>query len=370
MRFLGLLLAAALAASRAEPLTAAPLPNSSPRLSVLRQVTPGQCDWLFLSGPALKASVKIATLADDCRGGRASYSQSKKSGAIWMTPSTTDYDFAFQGYPKPAFVDPTAKARPGYVLWAVATPPTASIVKSVPQDAEDAGVRSDGHVIALTTEPLAAGLVPMKKKRADGTTVDVYTIQGKDYEFDGTEGLRALAHAFELMPNRQWHLIESQATTTGSDYARGASALDAFATIHAKEERRMIERLLDAKTDGEILHAIKHFAPAADDGNGRVVRTFPDVPGSELLVWQVSTEFVNDTGLVLLRRAGDKEFKPLAGLGYTVGDIVTITRRGPFLLIVTNNLKAHPRLYDLRRGKLLFGSDHDSGVEFEDSVTR
>jgi hypothetical protein len=71
---------------------------------------------------------------------------------------------------------------------------------------------------------------------------------------------------------------------------------------------------------------------------------------------------VHSTGHLVLETGGRLHLAE--GLGFTDGELVSVSAQGPFVLVSAESVGTHPRLYDLRTGKAAFGSDTGRAATF------
>jgi hypothetical protein len=347
-------------AVRKDPLTEVPPSDST--LSVL-EPQDGKCQWLRVD-PASQKRAPVATLEGDCKGARIAWSPDLRKALVWFDPATVQSAGYYSSEASPAGYpdeEPTPGAR--HRLYEVT--PASGEVRSVPFPSADGEVRDIGYdargLLARALEPLS------EEQQARGSVV----VDGKELTFDPElEGLPALAYAYRLGADGQWKRVEAKATSDGADVSLGISALD------TSPQGPLSTASLESHLAGgeeptpEQLSRLLPFVPpplveklkAEGLPEGGESWTRGTTSAGAFYVWQVTGDFTHTTGHLVFE--GGEQLVPVKDAGFTDGDLVSLNTQGPFLLVASERVGTHPRLYDLRTRALVFRSDTARAVTF------
>ena len=255
-------------------------------LSVFEPAKDG-CEWRRVD-TATKKAVVVASFPGSCRGASVSWSSDGTTAAVWFDPKlvqSSGYggsDVGAPGHPDET-PDPAAKDR----LYSVKI--ATGAVKEFPRpsaEVDELGVTPKGEVLALSLETLGDAAMAAGK-----TTVD-----GKDFALKPVEeGLPALAHAWQLS-GTSWTRVETAQTTTGWDYGRGVSELEAEATFGPRSVKLLETHPGEAGEVDEATQAkLKAFAPKKGDGSWAAL----GAAGTRAFTWVITAEFGYTTGLLV-----------------------------------------------------------------------
>jgi hypothetical protein len=329
------------------------LPSAQSTLSLLEPIDAG-CEWRTLD-PASGATTTLATLPGSCTGARIAWTADTSKALVWFDPEhLTHSAFSANFASKPGFADELRDANAQSRLFSVDVrsgdvKPLAMPPVSDAQNLEDLGLGVDGVPLAFFTETPRKLADDAKTLQADGQTFDLSEIH---------EGAPAIARAFRFTDGG-WSRFETKLTTTGWDYALGASALDA----HSKMGPRSAQLSMsvnggDSAEEKEVQALKKLTPPKAKEDDGAWI--FVGAGGVRVYVWQVTAEFAITTGLI----ASGMPPAPLPQLGFTDGDLVALRTSGPYVLVTASDVGTHPRLYQLPAAKRVFASDSARAVTF------
>lgn len=325
------------------------VPAGDAVLSVF-EPTDGGCQWRRLDA----LSGTHATVAEfpvaNCLGARVAWSANGQLAATWFDPRTVQRaGYGGTDVPASGYADENSPADAKDRVWLVTL--TSGALREVPafppSDVEDLGLDAKGALHVLGTEKLSDEAV------AKGTV----TIDGKALALTPVnEGLPALAHAWRL-ENGAWKRVETVQTTTGWDYAQGAQALELSHALGPQSSTLLESRPHSEEDLEEALSArLAPFAPKGAEGEWRPVGKAP----SRAFVWCVSGEFIEATGLVVFEASLTKA----EGMGFTAGDLVSHTPKGPYLLSAGSVAGTHPRLFNRATRKLTWSSNTARAVTF------
>lgn len=321
------------------PDVAVPLTDST--LSLFEPAN-GRCEWLRFD-PVAKKRAMVASFEGDCRGARVSWSVDQAKALVWFEPSFVQRPGYFSpsatpaGYPEEK---PVAGAKPR--LYEVAI--SAMTASALPFPT------GRGEVIEIAFGPKGEALAFFEERltEAQAAAGDV-DVEGTKVKLESNdEGPPGLAHAFRLSAGGAWVRTETVATP-------GWRATRASRTLGPRSVGLLAAHVQgDAVMEPELLDRLAPFAPkGAAEGDGAWV--FDGTEAGRFYVWEFSAEGSYTTGRVVL--ADGERLFPAPRLGFTGGDSVALRLSGPFLLVSAKDVGTHPRLYDLSRGELVFGSD-------------
>lgn len=329
------------------------VPTGPATLSLLEPTT-GRCAWRAHDVTA-DAGVDVATFPGDCVGARVAWSRDLKKALVWFDPEhvlMARYSAASASAPAHAdeTVDEAARPRAFTVdlsTGAQAVLPMPPLTPS--QSLSELAMGPDGAPLAFLLERLTDEEATAQRATRDGQTYDFSDIN---------EGLPGLAVALRWADGA-WKRSETAVTTTDWDYAMGVRALKAFDTLGPRSAELAAPHAPSDEVDPDEAAALAPLSPKkAGPDDGQWVRV--QVEGARLYAWQVTAEFAYTTGLLALGNPP----KPLAGVGFTDGELVGLQSRGGFLLVTASDVGMHPRLYAMPGGALRYASDTARAVTF------
>jgi len=329
------------------------LPSAPSTLSLLEPTDAG-CEWRTME-PLSGATTALATLPGSCVGARIMWSPDTSKALVWFDPEhLTHSAYSANFASKPAFADAPRDEAARSRLFAVdvrsgevkplVMPPVSEV-----QQLEELGLGADGVPLAFFTETPRKLDAGAKSLEADGQSFDLSEIH---------EGAPTIARAFRFADGG-WSRFETKLTTTGWDYALGASALDSYSKAGPRSTQLSTSMNGGDSAEEKEVEALKKLTPpkaAPDDG----AWIFVGAGGARVYVWQVSAEFAITTGLI----ATGMPPATLPQLGFTDGDLVALRTSGPFVLVTASDVGTHPRLYQLPAAKRVFASDSARAVTF------
>ena len=181
----------------------------------------------------------------------------------------------------------------------------------------------------------------------------VLHFEGKDYPAKVNDGLMAMA--FSLVwkeKDKAWVKSEVDATDTGADYSRGVSNLKVHSELGPRTSTLLsLQPAGDEVKDPALLAQLKKY------GDGQWIR----LQGTDILVWEVSIEFVWSTGRIFFVQDG--KVQPLPELKTTAGDLIAPMVEPPYLLLTSGNGRAL-KVYDLRSHSLIFSAPKSQASSF------
>lgn len=325
------------------------VPAGDAVLSVF-EPTDGGCQWRRLDAVSGASATVAEFPVANCLGARVSWSATGQLAAAWFDPRTVQHaGYGGTDVPSSGYVDETSPADAKDRVWLVtlASGALREVPSFPPTDVEALGLDAKGALHVLGTETLSDEAIAAGKVSIDGKTLALTPV---------TEGLPALAHAWRL-ENGGWKRVETVQTTTGWDYAQGAQALE-LAHALGPQSSTLLESRPHSDDDLEEALAAKlaAFAPKGNEGEWRPVGAAP----TRAFVWCVSGEFIEATGLVVFESALSKA----EGMGFTAGDLVSHTPKGPALLSAGSIAGTHPRLFNRATRKLIWSSNTARAVTF------
>jgi hypothetical protein len=339
---------------------------SAPTASTLSLLEPreGRCQWLRVD-PLSQKRVTVASFEGDCKGARIAWSSDLRQALIWFDPhwlQSAGYfsrDASPAGYPDEK---PTPNSRPR--LYEVTL--DSGKTRELPLPSLEGELRTFGY---KGTELLALSIqeIPQEQQGQRSITVD-----GQVLTFDeGLEGIRALASAWRIGEAGPPQRVEVKTTTVGADLSLGISALDAARNLGPRSTELLEAHLRNqgpAPTEAQLA-ALLPLVPApmakkvqTKEGAGEVSWAHGVTPAGSFYVWEIIAEFAYTTGHVVFETGGRLHLAP--DLGFTDGDLVSVSSQGTFVLVSASNVGTHPRLYDLRSGQQVFRSDTARAVTF------
>lgn len=335
------------------PAVAWKAPAATSTLSVFEPVDTG-CAWLLVD-PMAKSQRALAEFPGACVGARVTWSPDGAKAVVWFDPSHVQVaGYASQvsspaGYPD-ELPEPGATPRAFVVDLATGKASPVPLPSFERQELQELGVDSAGQVFAFFEEALSEAVLEQKSVTVDGQAFDLTVFE---------EGLPALAHAYRFEKG-QWTRAEVKATTTGWDYALGVQALDAHGKLGARSVELSSAHAQGDAVTGAALAKLKPLQPKKAKGDDDGHWIFLGAGGQRFYAWEISGEFAYTTGLL----AAGEPPKPLPRLGFTDGDLVAVRTSGPFVLVTAAGVGAHPRLYRMPAGELVYSSDGARAVTF------
>ncbi len=349
------------APAKKDPLASVPQTDST--LSLL-EPRDGKCQWSRVDPAAQKRAV-VASFEGDCKGARIAWSGDLRKALVWFDPELVQTAGYFAKGASPAgYPDETPTPGATHRMYEVTV--SSGEVRPVPVPTVEGELLGMGYkgadLIALSLKSLS------EEQVAQGSV----TIDGQTLAFEeGMEGLPALAYAYRVDKDGQSKRVEVKATSQGADLSLGVSVLDAS----RGQGPRSVEMLESH---------MRNEGPAVDEAQR--TKLLPLVPAAlvekvkaegmpeeaqwvrgggqagTFYVWEVSGEFAHTVGHLVFEVGG--QLSPAKELGFTEGDLVAVNTRGPFLLVAAERVGSHPRLYDVRTGKLVFRSDGARATTF------
>ncbi|WP_257461466.1 hypothetical protein [Archangium lipolyticum] len=354
--------ATAPAAVKKDPL--AEVPRTDSTLSLL-DAQNGKCQWLREDPVAQKRAV-VASFDGDCKGARMAWSTNLDKALVWFDPRSVQSsgysspDASPQGYPD-------EKPTPGAPQRMYEVTVASGEVRTVPVPSVEGELQELGYKGADLLA-LSLGSLSEEQQQAQGPI----TVDGQAITFDSDlEGLPAIAYAYRLDKDGQWKRVEVKGTSQGADLSLGVSALDA-ASGQGPRSTDMLRSQLDEEgpepTEAQLAKLLPLVpAPLVEKVKAEGVETYGSwahgtTPAGSFYVWQVTGEGAYTTGHIVVETGG--QLQPLKDVGFRDSDLVSVSTRGPFLLVSAERVGTHPRLYDLRANKLAFRSDTARATTF------
>jgi hypothetical protein len=350
------------APARKDPLVEVPPSDST--LSVL-EPKDGKCQWLRVDPVASKRAV-VASLEGDCKGARVSWSPDLARALVWFDPANVlsagyySQDASPAGWPDES---PTKGAHSRLYEVTLAS----GEVRPVPFPPEDGEVRDIGYdakgLLARSLQPLT------DEQQLQGSVI----IDDQELSFDTeAEGLPALAFGYRLDAQGKWKRVEVKTTSDGSDLSPGLAALelaaqgpDSLSLLASQPTSALGEPTPEQVTrlrpfvPAPLVEKVKAEGMPEDSGLGWFRGT---TEAGAFYVWQVTGDTSHTTGHLVFEHG--ERLSPAKDLGFTDGDMVSVELSGPFLLVASQRVGSHPRLYDLRTRALAFRSDTARAVTF------
>jgi hypothetical protein len=306
----------------------------------------------------------VAAFDGDCKGARIAWSADLRKALVWFHPELVQLaSYSSDTSSPPGY--PDEKPTPGatHRMYEVTVP--SGEVRTVPVPAVDGELQSVGYkgadLIVLSLQSLS------EAQLAKGSvTIDDQTITFAEEQ----EGLPALAHAYKIDKDGQRKRVEARGTSQGGGMSAGVDVLDASGGQGLKSIELLESHLRGGEAVDEAQRAkLLAFVPAplvekvktaglpeeAEWGRGRT-------SAGAFYVWQITGDTTHTTGHLVFEVGG--QLSPAKDLGFTDGDLVAVNTRGPFLLVASEHVGSHPRLYDLSTGKLVFRSDTARATTF------
>lgn len=311
-----------------------------------------KCDWALLDVATSKRST-IASFDGTCVGVHVAWSEDTHHAVVWFRPAfVSGSSYGSQTSSPPGFaeekVDETAKDRVFQVSVIDGRVKTLSLPAFPSMELQAFGIDTEGHALAFFEQDLTDAEAKKKSITIEGEKIALPKV---------AEGMPALAHLYRF-EGEAWKRVRSVPTTTGWDYAQGASALGEY-QLGTRSEELASGNLGGDGADDEEQKALSVLLPKklkSDDGEW----VFVGAGKTRVYVWTVTAEFSYATGLIALLEPP----RVLPGLGFTDGDIVSARPNGSMFLVTSADVGSHPRLYELPEGKLRFSSDSARGVTF------
>jgi len=324
-----------------------PPPKPKVTLSVL-EPSGGTCEWRRVE-PGRNADV-VAKFGGDCVGGRVAWSPNGSQALVWFDPALSSGTILLAGN-RPDAAPPTA-AAPATILprlWLIALlsgqqrslpVPPIGVLKASAFDPQ-------GRPMALTMQTVS---VP------ESQPVHSLKFEGREFSLDpDLDGIPVLVHAYRLTADDRWQRVETKASTTGSDMAPEVHVLKAARGLSVRSTELLSPHLeAPAVEAAPLLAQLREAAPElipGDEGGWVQVASRP----ARVLVWRADVEFTFATGRLFFL-SGDRLVAP-PQLDRSAKDIVAVMVRDPYVLVATDTVGTHPRLYDLNSLQLLFKSD-------------
>lgn len=214
---------------------------------------------------------------------------------------------------------------------------------------------------------VALSIKSLSPEEADGSVA----VDGQTISIPEGEGMPALAYAYRLDADGKFNRVEVKGTHEGAGMSEGIGALEAASGLGPRSTELLGSQLRNEgpKVTDEQIAKLTPLVPAplAETVNESGM---PDdaswargvTPAGSFYVWQVMGDTVHTTGHLVFEREG--QLSPVKELGFTDGDVISVTSQGPFVLLSAASVGSHPRLYDLRTGKLAFRSDRARATTF------
>lgn len=361
-------------ASETAPATAAPaavkkdplaeVPQTDSTLSLLEPQN-GKCQWLRMDPVAQKRAV-VASFEGDCKGARVAWNTNLDKALVWFDPQWVQSS----GYSSPN------ASPPGY--------PEEKPQQGAPHRMYEVTVAS-GQVHTVSVPSMEGELQELGYKGADLLALSLgslseeqqqaqgpITVDGQAITFDADlEGLPAIAYAYRLDKDGRWKRVEVKGSSQGADLSLGVGALDA-ASEQGPRSTDMLRSQLSVEgpelTEAQLAKLLPLVpAPLVEKVKTEGLEPFGTwahgvTPAGSFYVWQITGEGTYTTGHIIFENGG--QLQPLKDLGFRDSDLVSVSSRGPFLLVSAERVGTHPRLYDLRTGKLAFRSDTARATTF------
>jgi len=349
----------AAAPAKKDPL--AEVPGADSTLSVL-EPQGGKCQWVR-QDPVAQKRAGVASFDGDCKGARIAWSADGQKALVWFDPAlvqTAGYSAANASPPAYPDEQPAAGASPRLYEVTIASGEVRPVrFPSVEGELRDIGYKGADAVAlairALTPEQAQGDL------RVDGQAV---TLPEGD-------GMPAVAQAYRLEKDGQFKRVEVKGTREGAEGAAGIGALDAASGLGPRSTELLDSHLSDEGPEPTEEQRAKLQplvpAPLVETVKASGLPEGTDwahgvTPAGSFYVWQITGDTAHTTGHLVFEREG--QFSPVKDLGFTDGELVSVTARGPFVLIAAERVGTHPRLYDLRTGKQVFKSDTARATTF------
>ena len=297
--------------------------------------------------PVARAATELGRFPTACFGARISWRADLRRALVWFDPENLPAaGYGATGAPTPGHADEHVQIIERRYELDLATHTITSIAPPQPDRAVELAYGKDGSLLAFAERDLA---------KAKG----VVTVEGRLLDFTQIqEGLPAAAITYRH-DGDAWTLVSVVATTTGWDYARGWSASPEATGIGPRSNDLLAAHASTSDVaDPAIRRALDHIAPSKPDGDDWAQLATPNV-----YVWMFNAEFVSTTGRIAWHRP-DGSIALLPDLGFTGGELVSITSRGRYLLVAGSNAGVYPRLYDLVEHRRVYASEAARAVTF------
>jgi hypothetical protein len=349
----------AAAPAKKDPL--AEVPQTDSTLSLL-EPQDGKCQWLR-ADPATQKRATLASFEGDCKGGRIAWSTDQRKALVWFDPQFVQtVGYSSENASPPAYPEekPTEGATPRLYEVTVASGEVRPLTFP----------KVEGELKSIAYK--GADIVAISLKSLPDQTEKTLTVDGQSVTFPpDPEGLPALAYAWRLDKDGQFKRSELKGTTEGSGMAQGVGVLDAasnqgpnstdmLASHLAKEGPEPTDEQLAnllSRVPADLVQAVQAEGLPSEASWGHGV-----TPAGSFFVWQVTGDTAHTTGHIVFQKG--EEFELAKDLGFTDGDVVAVNSKGPFVLVSSERVGTHPRLYDLRTHKLVFRSDTARAATF------
>ncbi len=350
--------APATASARKDPLTEVPRTDST--LSLL-EPHEGGCVW-FRQDPVAQRRATVATVDGDCKGARLAWSQDQQKALLWFDPAWVRTAGDSSPTASPAGY-PAEKTSPGATPRLYEVRIASGEVRPLPLPAVEGELRDIGY---QGTNVVALSIRTLSPQEAQGPV----TVDGQTIALPEGEGMPALAYAYRLEKDGQYKRVEMKGTHQGAGLSEGIGALDAAAGLGTRSAELLDSQLSnEAEVTEEQSTRLLPLVPAplasAVQESGmpdEVNWARSDTPSGAVYVWRIVGDSEHTTGHLVFEREG--QLSGVKELGFTDGDMVSVTTQGPFVLVSAARVGTHPRLYDLRTGKLAFRSDTARAATF------
>ncbi len=361
--------APAQAAGEPAPAPAAPqgplavVPQSDSTLSLL-EPQGDQCEWARVD-PVADKRAPVASFEGHCIGARIAWNADQSKALVWFDPNAVkSAGYASELASPPGYPDeqPSRQDPPRLYEVTIATGERRELLlPAAPGRAIEIGYGAKGPV-GLYLQSLSKAQIAERSFTVDGQRLQL--------DFD-SEGVPAIAYAFQLGANGKWAQVEVKATTEGTPYAPGVHALESSQLVGFRTHELLEPRFSGGSVSSERAMDFVSYLPAPLAA--RVRREGPpkrlkgwtrgSTSAGNFYLWQVTTDFTWSTGRLVFEDEGG-QLQRVPRLGFTDGDLAAVRTQGPFLLVSSQHVGTHPHLYDLRTRERVFHSDEARAATF------
>jgi hypothetical protein len=325
------------------------VPPNSPTLSVL-EPEGGGCVWRRLDPVAGRSGV-VATFEGDCFGARVSFAMDGSRAAVWFDPSTFHEAVLYASYgPRPRWPDeqPRESMQTSLCDVTVATGHVRRLPLPKTRGLAEVAYGPKG-LLAFTVADLTQVERTEQRVVVDGKAIAVPPTQ---------EGEPAVARAWREAEGR-WKPVETKVTTRYACDARDFHALDAAARLGPRSGAILSSRALTGTPPESFRQALEHERLPTD---GDEWAALAEAAAPVFVLMAAAGEGVHTTSLI--RLANGESIETPQHLDYAGGELVSVTCRGPYLLVAGVASGTHPRLYDVTTRTLVWTSDTARAVTF------
>lgn len=360
---------AAPAQAAAAPAPAAPqgplaaVPQSDSTLSLL-EPQGDRCEWARVDPVANKRAL-VASFEGHCIGARIAWNEDLSKALVWFDPlSVKSAGYSSELASPPGYPDeePSRQDLPRLYEVTIATGEQRELLlPSAPGRAIEIGYGPRGPV-ALYLQSLS------KAQLAERS----FTVEGQRLQLDfDSEGVPAIAYAFQLGANGKWTQVEVKATTEDAPYAPGVRALESSQFVGVRSYELLEPRFSGSSVSSErAMDFVDHLpAPLA----ARIRREGPpkrlkgwtrgSTSAGNFYLWQITSDFTWSTGRLVFEGEGG-QLQRVPQLGFTDGDLAAVRTQGSFLLVSSQRVGTHPHLYDVGTRERVFHSDEARAATF------